>query len=64
MKKVKVSFDTWISTSRNAWGLGGLIFVGLEIKHNKSLSLHKLMRGIKVSWLGAISGLRVNGNWT
>ena len=39
MKKVKVSFDTWIQLLGMLGVLGGLIFVGLEMRQNYEIAL-------------------------
>jgi hypothetical protein len=39
MKKVKVSFDTWIQLLGMAGVLGGLIFVGLEMRQSQIIAI-------------------------
>tara|TARA_B100000676_G_scaffold161173_1_gene158603 strand:+ start:231 stop:407 length:177 start_codon:yes stop_codon:yes gene_type:complete len=39
MKKVKVSFDTWIQLLGMVGVLGGLVFVGLEMQQTQSIAL-------------------------
>ena len=39
MKKVKVSFDTWIQLLGMIGVLGGLIFVGLEMRQSQMIAL-------------------------
>ena len=39
MKKVKVSFDTWIQLLGMIGVLGGLIFVGLQMRQTQTIAL-------------------------
>ena len=39
MKKVKVSFDTWIQLLGMLGVLGGLVFVGLEMQQSQTIAL-------------------------
>ena len=39
MKKVKVSFDTWIQLLGMLGVLGGLVFVGLEMQQNQRIAI-------------------------
>ena len=39
MKKIKVSFDTWIQLLGMTGVLGGLVFVGLEMQQNQRIAL-------------------------
>jgi hypothetical protein len=39
MKKVKVNFDTWIQLLGMTGVLGGLIFVGLEMRQSQQIAL-------------------------
>ena len=39
MKKVKVSFDTWIQLLGMLGVLGGLVFVGLEMQQKNRVGL-------------------------
>ena len=39
MKKIKVSFDTWIQLPGMTGVLGGLIFVGLEMRQSQMIAL-------------------------
>ena len=39
MKKVKVSFDTWIQLLGMVGVLGGLVFVGLEMQQSQRIAL-------------------------
>jgi len=39
MKKVKVSFDTWIQLLGMVGVLGGLVFVGLEMQQSQKIAL-------------------------
>ena len=39
MKKVKVSFDTWIQLLGMVGVLGGLVFVGLEMQQTQRIAL-------------------------
>jgi hypothetical protein len=39
MKKIKVSFDTWIQLLGMTGVLGGLIFVGLEMRQSQMIAL-------------------------
>ena len=39
MKKVKVSFDTWIQLLGMVGVLGGLVFVGLEMRQSQRIAL-------------------------
>ena len=39
MKKVKVSFDTWIQLLGMLGVLGGLVFVGLEMQQTQKIAL-------------------------
>ena len=71
----KVSLDTWIQLIGMLGILGGLVFVGLEMKQSQIIAiggqiqarnlllLHKCLRGVKASLLEEIFGLRANGNW-
>ena len=45
MKKVKVSFDTWIQLIGMLSVLGGLIFVGLEMRQNYEIALGNQHQG-------------------
>ena len=45
MKKVKVSFDTWIQLLGMLGVLGGLIFVGLEMRQNYEIALGNQHQG-------------------
>ena len=39
MKKIKVSFDTWIQLLGMLGVLGGLVFVGLEMQQSQRIAL-------------------------
>ena len=39
MKKVKVSFDTWIQLLGMLGVLGGLVFVGLEMQQSQTIAI-------------------------
>ena len=39
MKKVKVSFDTWIQLLGMIGVLGGLVFVGLEMQQSQRIAI-------------------------
>ena len=39
MKKIKVSFDTWIQLLGMLGVLGGLVFVGLEMQQNQRIAI-------------------------
>ena len=39
MKKVKVSFDTWVQLLGMVGVLGGLVFVGLEMRQSQRIAL-------------------------
>tara|TARA_B100000674_G_scaffold96821_1_gene69492 strand:- start:24 stop:200 length:177 start_codon:yes stop_codon:yes gene_type:complete len=39
MKKIKVSFDTWIQLLGMVGVLGGLVFVGLEMQQSQRIAL-------------------------
>ena len=39
MKKVKVSFDTWVQLLGMLGVLGGLVFVGLEMQQSQRIAL-------------------------
>ena len=39
MKKVKVSFDTWVQLLGMLGVLGGLVFVGLEMSQSRQIAL-------------------------
>lgn len=45
MKKVEVSFDTWIQLLGMLGVLGGLIFVGLEMRQNYEIALGNQHQG-------------------
>ena len=45
MKKVKVSFDTWVQLLGMLGVLGGLIFVGLEMRQNYEIALGNQHQG-------------------
>ena len=44
MKKIKVSFDTWIQLLGMLGVLGGLIFVGLEMQQTQTIALASQMQ--------------------
>ena len=39
MKKIKVSFDTWIQLLGMVGVIGGLIFVGLEMQQTQNIAI-------------------------
>jgi len=39
MMKVKVSFDTWVRLLRMLGVLGGLVFVGLEMRQTQQIAI-------------------------
>ena len=39
MNKIKVSFDTWVQLLGMLGGLGGLIFVGLEMQQTQNIAI-------------------------
>ena len=39
MKKIKVSFDTWIQLLGMVGVLGGLVFVGLEMQQSQTIAI-------------------------
>ena len=39
MKKIKVSFDTWIQLLGMLGVLGGLVFVGLEMQQSQRIAI-------------------------
>ena len=39
MKKIKVSFDTWVQLLGMLGVLGGLVFVGLEMQQSQRIAL-------------------------
>ena len=39
MKKIKVSFDTWVQLLGMLGVLGGLVFVGLEMQQTQKIAL-------------------------
>ena len=39
MKKIKVSFDTWIQLLGMLGVLGGLVFVGLEMRQSQTIAI-------------------------
>jgi len=45
MKKIKVSFDTWVQLLGMLGVLGGLIFVGLEMRQNYEIALGNQHQG-------------------
>ena len=45
MKKIKVSFDTWIQLLGMLGVLGGLVFVGLEMQQSQTIALGAQQQG-------------------
>ena len=39
MKKIKISFDTWVQLLGMVGVLGGLVFVGLEMQQSQTIAL-------------------------
>ena len=39
MKKIKISFDTWVQLLGMVGVLGGLVFVGLEMQQSQKIAL-------------------------
>ena len=39
MKKIKISFDTWVQLLGMIGVLGGLVFVGLEMRQSQRIAL-------------------------
>ena len=45
MKKIKVSFDTWIQLLGMTGVLGGLVFVGLEMQQTQNIAIAGQQQG-------------------
>ena len=46
MKKVKVSFDTWVQLLGMLGVLGGLVFVGLEMSQSRQMTQRVIRIGL------------------
>mgnify|MGYP001500674046 CR=1 FL=1 len=53
MKKIKVSFDTWIQLLGMLGVLGGLVFVGLEMQQSQTIALGAQQQAQSQAQLGA-----------
>ena len=51
MKKVKVSFDTWIQLLGMLGVLGGLVFVGLEMQQTQNIALGEQQQTRMQTWI-------------
>ena len=62
MKKVKVSFDTWIQLLGMVGILGGLVFVGLEMRQTQQIAIASQVNERNQSQL-ARSNIWLEGQW-
>ena len=62
MKKVKVSFDTWIQLLGMLGVLGGLIFVGLEMRQTQQIAIASQVDARNQSQL-ARRNIWLEGQW-
>ena len=62
MKKVKVSFDTWIQLLGMVGILGGLVFVGLEMRQTQQIAIASQVNETNQSQL-ARSNIWLEGQW-
>lgn len=66
MQRVKVSFDVWVQLIGMLGVLGGLIFVGLEMKQSQQIALaaqQQARTAALVSIIGSFSEAVVPANW-
>lgn len=66
MQKVKVSFDVWVQLIGMLGVLGGLIFVGLEMRQSQQIALaaqQQARTSALVSIIGSFSEAVVPANW-
>ena len=62
MKKVKVSFDTWIQLLGMLGVLGGLVFVGMEMRQTQQIAIASQVDARNQSQL-ARSNIWLEGQW-
>ena len=55
MKKIKVSFDTWIQLLGMVGVLGGLVFVGLEMQQTQNIALAEQQQTRMQTWIGIVN---------
>jgi hypothetical protein len=61
MQKIKVSFDTWIQLLGMVGVLGGLIFVGLEMKQSQTIALAAQQQARTEVFTDLMNSLTVSG---
>tara|TARA_B100001250_G_C19787614_1_gene784925 strand:- start:356 stop:817 length:462 start_codon:yes stop_codon:yes gene_type:complete len=61
MKKVKVSFDTWIQLLGMIGVLSGLIFVGLEMRQTQQIALGEQQQTRMQTWIGMVGAFTEAG---
>ena len=61
MKKVKVSFDTWIQLVGMLGELGGLVFVGLEMQQTQNIALGEQQQTRMQTWIGMVDAFTEAG---
>ena len=61
MKKVKVSFDTWIQLLGMLGVLGGLVFVGLEMQQTQNIALGEQQQTRMQTWIGMVDAFTEAG---
>ena len=54
MKRIKVSFDTWIQLLGMVGVLGGLVFVGLEMQQTQKIALGEQQQTRMQTWIGMV----------
>ena len=62
MKKIKVSFDTWIQLLGMVGVLGGLVFVGLEMQQSQTIALAAQQQSRTENFINILNSFNESGD--